>query len=193
MEHEELIRRRRRLFEKNPKHDEGSLNFNDRADGYGFGPSESMDDTLPYEQNRSLYRFNESRDVYGQPNPFGPIDQYTFRQAPLGSKHERYANDDYSAYAGPSYREHSYQNQKMRGRGPKGYRPKDEKIYEEVCFALTDDPKLDASTIEVRVTDGIVYLTGELLTRNDKKLAEAISERLPGVLDVRNSIRLSKS
>ncbi len=192
MHHEELIRRRRRLFENNPKHDEGSANFNDRADGYGFGPSESKHDSLPYEQDRSLYRFNESRDIYGQPNPYGPIDQYSFREAPLGSGHGRYGNDDYSAYGGPNYREHSYRNQKMRGRGPRGYRPKDEKIYEEVCSALTEDPELDASTIEVQVTDGVVILTGELPTRNDKKLAEAISERLPGVLDVRNSIRLTR-
>jgi hypothetical protein len=191
MHHEEFIKRRRRLFERDPSHDDESFNFNDRADGYGFGPSESKHDSLPYEQNRSLYRFNESRDVNGQPNPYGPIDQYSFREAPLGSGEGRYKNDDYSAFGGPNYREHSYSHQKMRGRGPKGYRPKDERIYEEVCSALTEDPILDASTIEVRVAEGIVYLSGELSTRNDKKLAEAISERLPGVVDVRNSIRLS--
>ncbi|HEX2494143.1 MAG TPA: BON domain-containing protein, partial [Steroidobacter sp.] len=47
-----------------------------------------------------------------------------------------------------------------RGKGPRGYRRSDERIREDVCDVLTDDPRVDASSIEVTVKDCEVTLSG---------------------------------
>lgn len=94
---------------------------------------------------------------------------------------ERFENDDYSRYAAPDYRE----------LGPRGYQRSDDRIYEEVCEALRDEPNVDATDISVTVRDRIVFLEGFAHNRMEKRIAEAVSEEIPGVLDVRNEIRLS--
>lgn len=77
------------------------------------------------------------------------------------------------------------------GRGPRGYRRSDERIKEDVCQCLTDDEHIDASNIEVAVNDREVTLTGTVSSRMQKRHAEDIIERLPGVSDVINSLRVS--
>lgn len=52
---------------------------------------------------------------------------------------------------------------------------------------------LDASDIEVKVQDGEVILAGTTSDRHMKRLAEDIAERVPGVKEVQNQIRLSKA
>jgi hypothetical protein len=79
-----------------------------------------------------------------------------------------------------------------RGRGPRGYRRSDERIREEVCDCLSDDDRLDASNIEVTVKDGEVQLSGTVNNREDKRYAETLVERLSGVKEVQNSIRVQQ-
>jgi osmotically-inducible protein OsmY len=79
-----------------------------------------------------------------------------------------------------------------RGRGPRGYRRSDERIREEVCDCLSDDDRLDASNIEVTVKDGEVQLSGTVNSRDDKRYAETLVERLSGVKEVQNSIRVQQ-
>jgi hypothetical protein len=105
--------------------DEMSVNYNDRPDGYGFGPSESVDDKQPYEKERKRVP-DMGHDEYGQRNQYGPVDQYNFRDMyerrwsrPGGYieeegeedwrdwDKERFSNDDYSRMAGPDFRESS--------------------------------------------------------------------------------------
>src|SRR5690606_11395561 len=43
-----------------------------------------------------------------------------------------------------------------RGRGPKGWQRSDERIREDVCERMANDPQLDASNIEVDVKNGEV-------------------------------------
>lgn len=76
------------------------------------------------------------------------------------------------------------------GRGPRGYRRSDERIRDDVCQCLTDDDHIDASDIEVTVNDREVMLTGTVSSRMQKRHAEDLIERLPGVRDVINSIRV---
>lgn len=78
------------------------------------------------------------------------------------------------------------------GRGPKGYRRPDERIEEDVNEALTDSPDLDASEIEVKVSNGEVILSGTVTERSAKRTAEDIAERCSGVKDVRNEIRVQR-
>jgi osmotically-inducible protein OsmY len=76
------------------------------------------------------------------------------------------------------------------GRGPKGYRPSDERIREQVNERLTMHPEVDASEVDVRVEKGMVTLTGTVEDRHAKRLAEDIAEDVFGVDDVRNELRV---
>ena len=132
----------------------------------------------------------------------------------------KYENDDYSQYSGAkrshhseysrdyggnydpgvngkglnqgSWTNHNESNDQrsLKGKGPKGYRPTDQRIYEEVCEALMRSHEVNAEEIEVIVKDGIVTLEGKVSARQEKRLAEITIEDLPGVLDVRNEISL---
>jgi hypothetical protein len=76
------------------------------------------------------------------------------------------------------------------GRGPKGYRRSDERIYEEVCERLTEHPSIDASDVEVSVSEGDVTLTGHVESRAVKHLSESMVETVPGVKEVHNQLRV---
>lgn len=80
-----------------------------------------------------------------------------------------------------------------RGRGPRGYRRSDKRISEEVSERLMQDGRIDASDLEVEVMDGVVMLTGTVDNRQIKRLAEEVVERVPGVTDVQNRVRLRES
>lgn len=101
----------------------------------------------------------------------------------------------YGGYGGRSGAEtgsHAYgADEQFRGRGPRGYRRSDERIREDICDMLTDDPYLDASNIEVTVKDCEVTLSGTVNSREDKRRAEDLVEGISGVRDVHNTVRVS--
>lgn len=76
--------------------------------------------------------------------------------------------------------------------GPRGYRRSDGRVRDEVCERLTDDHRVDATAIEVRVEDGVVYLQGLVADRGQKRRAERIAERAHGVEDVMNELRIRR-
>ena len=78
------------------------------------------------------------------------------------------------------------------GRGPKGYQRSDDRIREDVCDRLADDPHLDASDIEITVRNGEVTLAGFVRDRSDKRHAEDITEHISGVREVNNSLRVNR-
>ena len=77
------------------------------------------------------------------------------------------------------------------GKGPKGYKRSDERIREDVSEALYRDAYVDASEIEVAVSDGEVTLTGSVPEKRMKRLAHDIAENVSGVRDVHNNVRLA--
>ena len=77
------------------------------------------------------------------------------------------------------------------GRGPRGYRRSDAAIEEEACERLTDDWAVDATDVAVRVSDGEVTLSGTVATREQKRRAEECVERVRGVHDVLNQLRVT--
>ncbi len=79
------------------------------------------------------------------------------------------------------------------GKGPKGYQRSDERIREEVSDQLTFDHSIDASELTVEVKSGQVTLSGSVRDREQKRRAEDIAERVMGVTDVTNNLRVSKS
>ena len=123
----------------------------------------------------------------------------------------RFENDDFSPYAGPEFHEKGHpgvsgksrdgetwinrdeydEQRNFMGKGPKGYTRSDDRIYEEVCEALQDDPGVDATDIGVKVREGIVTLEGRARDRMEKRVAEMITVEVPGVLDVRNEIKIA--
>ena len=78
------------------------------------------------------------------------------------------------------------------GRGPKGYKRSDDRVREEICDRMTEDPMLDASEIEVEVIDGEVTLSGSVMSRDQKRRAEDVAERISGVRDVTNQLRMTR-
>jgi osmotically-inducible protein OsmY len=83
-------------------------------------------------------------------------------------------------YVGPNY----------VGRGPRGYQRTDERIREEVCDRLTEDPRIDASDIEVHMKGGELTLSGSVRTREEKRFTEDLVERITGVREVNNHLRV---
>ena len=77
-----------------------------------------------------------------------------------------------------------------RGRGPRGYKRSDQRIQEDVNDRLTDDSHLDATEIQVEVTDGEVTLTGNVGSRADRRRAEDIADSVSGVRYVMNNLRV---
>jgi Flp pilus assembly secretin CpaC len=57
---------------------------------------------------------------------------------------------------------------------------------------MTDDPMLDASEITVQVSNGEVMLSGTVPSREQKRRAEDVAERISGVKDVTNQLRISR-
>jgi hypothetical protein len=78
----------------------------------------------------------------------------------------------------------------FRGHGPKNYSRSDQRITEDLCERLTEDDHVDASAIEVQVSEGVVTLTGTVGDRRMKHRAEDLAERCGGVRDVENRIRV---
>lgn len=80
-----------------------------------------------------------------------------------------------------------------RGKGPQGYTRSDERIREDVSEMLTNDDRIDATNIEVRVDKGEVVLSGSVPDRWMKRCAEDCVEGLSGVKDVQNQIRVQQN
>jgi hypothetical protein len=78
------------------------------------------------------------------------------------------------------------------GRGPSGYQRPDARIHEDVCDRLTAHGEIDASRVEVRVDHGEVTLSGTVPDRRTKRLAEDVVDRVRGVSDVHNRLRLER-
>jgi hypothetical protein len=80
--------------------------------------------------------------------------------------------------------------EKVRPRGPKGYRRSDERIREDVCECIARSG-LNAEEVEVKVEGGEVTLTGTVDSRHDKRRLEDMVDDVFGVDDVHNHLRVS--
>lgn len=66
----------------------------------------------------------------------------------------------------------------------------DARINEDVCDRLCDSGEVDATEVEVRVSDGEVTLSGSVSDRNQKRRAEDLIEKVSGVREVHNNLRV---
>jgi BON domain-containing protein len=123
------------------------------------------------------------------------LDRESKPQSPdAAHPYERQFRGPYG-FAGPgSYPYSDVASEERRGRffgrGPKGYRRSDERIKEDISDRLMTHPDIDASDIEVAVTNGVVTLTGTTEDRHEKRLAEYIVEDVVGIDDVENRLKV---
>ncbi|HEX3864735.1 MAG TPA: BON domain-containing protein [Stellaceae bacterium] len=81
-----------------------------------------------------------------------------------------------------------YQGVSFRGVGPRGYHRSAERIYEDICDRLTENPFIDASDVEVTVSGGEVVLSGSIDSAISTYQVESIAREAPGVAVVRNNL-----
>lgn len=107
----------------------------------------------------------------------------------------RYGQGAGGASSGPGWGQGDYQSQSgartsFRGRGPKGYTRSDDRLKEMICERLTDDPDIDASEVSIDVASQVVTLTGTVDDRQAKYDVEETVERVGGVKDINNQLRV---
>ncbi|MDO9638414.1 MAG: BON domain-containing protein [Pseudotabrizicola sp.] len=139
--------------------------------GYGAGVS----GTEGWRENE--YRADASRGGYARGNERGVM-------ARAGDEIASWFGDEDAARR---------RDQDHRGKGPRGYQRSDERIREDVSDRLSDDPRLDASDIELTVEGGEVTLSGEVASRYAKRYAEDCADAVSGVSHVQNNLRVKRS
>ncbi|HET9241671.1 MAG TPA: BON domain-containing protein [Oligoflexus sp.] len=107
----------------------------------------------------------------------------------------RLGSDDRDQNQGWGRRSYDQQGQQsswneQRSRWPKSYKRSDERIKDDIHEELIRHGRIDASDVEVQVKDGEVTLTGQVSSRQDKRVAEELAEKVLGVHDVQNQLRV---
>jgi hypothetical protein len=74
--------------------------------------------------------------------------------------------------------------------GTRGYQRSDQRISEDVNDRLSISWDVDASDIEVKVSQGEVTLSGTVASRRERRVAEGIADSVAGVRDVHNELSL---
>lgn len=131
--------------------------------------------------------------------PYGAGDS-TDRRSRRSIHHDigsQYAHTD--TYGGAGFRQQGKrywfdegdQRSQFRGTRPRGYERSDERLRELACEKLTD-ADLDASDIEVTVSQGTVTLEGSVRARWMKHQAEDIVDDIGGVKDIDNHLRVKR-
>jgi hypothetical protein len=167
--------------------DQGYPDYGRRAAGmYGqreSGEGSSRSFARQYEDQGYPRYGGQSRGVYGQPEGGRGYEQ-TYGP---GREFGRGWTDE-GRLQGYGFGQGTYS-----GKGPKGYARSDSRIREDVCDRLTDDPQIDASEIDVKVSNCEVTLAGTVDSREAKHRAEDCAESIPGVRNVQNNLRVQES
>ena len=61
-----------------------------------------------------------------------------------------------------------------------------------MCDRLSEDYRIDASDIEIKVLDAEVTLTGTVHSREEKRRAEDIIETVSGVANIQNNLKVAQ-
>ena len=166
--------------------DQGYPDYGRRAGGmYGrpeSGEGSSRMFSRQYEDQGYPNYGRQSRGMYGQPEGGRGFEQ-TYGQ---GREQSRTWTDE-GRLQGYGFGQSTYS-----GKGPKGYSRSDDRIREDVCDRLTEDPQIDASEIDVKVANCEVTLAGSVDSREAKRRAEDCAETVSGVRNVQNNIRVQQ-
>lgn len=211
-------RRARRYEEDDPRermsrYEHGYRGDYDEYDDYDDYPGRAhAPDFGRYERSRAGFRRPYGAELYGAGRygaagygmglggwPYGAYDARRWDRRDYGG-HD-YGPDDERSFldrAGDEVaswfgNEEAEQRRAMdrghRGRGPKNYTRSDDRIREDVSDRIADDPHVDASALEVSVSDGEVTLDGIVDDRFAKRHTEDIGENVSGVKHLQNNLR----
>jgi hypothetical protein len=152
---------------------------------------------------KSPFRIFSRRKGMGEYNRYGEKDVRPdhFRQkGGFGRLYQSYESgtepslsghlEDADNWSQDSRSEASQENH--TGKGPKGW-SHSESILAQASEALYLHPSLDAREIEIRMNGETIILEGEVMNRQQKKMAERIVEQISGVNDVQNLLKLSRN
>ncbi len=172
--------------------------YSDRQEGYGegrgFAGYRGMGTEYGYGEDRHRDRGWGSTD-----SDWGRSDWRRGRESGRGGYGEdrgflERAGDEIASWFGDEDAERRRREDEMRaqhrGRGPRGYTRSDDRIREDVNDRLTDDPHIDASEIDVSVSNAEVTLSGTVDHRMTRRRAEDIVESISGVRHVQNNLRV---
>lgn len=101
--------------------------------------------------------------------------------------------DEQAALNDPWHERYRHGSPALETHGPKRHAPrdrKDEKIWDDVCDALTNAFDVDASRMDVDVDHSVVYLSGNVSSREEKYRAEQIAYHIFGVEKVHNKLHV---
>jgi osmotically-inducible protein OsmY len=161
----------------------------------GRGDWRRFDERADSDRNRGYARDTDWSNRWGArgldwSNQRGERDDYS-NQRGERSWWDR-TQDEVRSWMGDTEAEHRREID-HRGRGPRGYTRSDERIREDVSDWLMEDRYVDASEIDVTVSNGEVTLAGMVDSREAKRRAEDIAASAMGVKDVHNSLRVRSS
>ena len=164
--------------------------YRHRDDGYAnreYGRSDAYGPRYPQGDAADEYyrAAREQRDDFLRYEAQSPGAEFDYRDGNGGRQ-------PWPRERGGYWRQYESQRAPYAGRGPKDYKRSDDRVREEICDCMTDDPLLDASEIVVQVSNGEVMLSGSVLSRDQKRRAEDVAERVSGVKDVTNQLRVSR-
>ncbi|HZV38553.1 MAG TPA: BON domain-containing protein [Pseudoxanthomonas sp.] len=178
---------------RNGYRNEDSLSgYSQGRQGYSRRPEQNLGQGSYGQRDYGQGGYDQGNYGRGQESGHGDYPGSGYSGQDHGFTGSRY--DTGYAGLGNDYYNERGQAQRMagyRGRGPKNYRRSDERITEDLNERLTEDSLLDASEINVSVSDGVATLQGTVENRWMKHRAEDIADACSGVKDVRNEIRVS--
>jgi hypothetical protein len=162
----------------------GQRGFNQAGFGEGYGLSRYGQSGYEQSGMRSSGATRSQRGGSQQADGWtGEPDEMRW-----GRQQGLYGSSEYGGYISSQRSQKSYQSHV--GKGPKGWQRSDERIREDVCESLARHPEVDASDIDVKVQNCEVTLTGNVTEREAKRIAEDVVERVFGVKDVQNQIKV---
>ena len=150
---------------------------------YGNGYRNRSEYGAPYS-GRSYY--DEPRPMYGR----GEIQRNVGYGETRGSGRYPAQSMDQGRIAASEYGRSQFS--RRFGQAPKGYKRSDERVREDVCDRLCQDWDLDASDVEVSVSNGEVTLSGTVADRDQKFRVEHIADSVAGVNEVHNQLRVKR-
>jgi len=173
--------------------------------GRGGMSSEGVPYRAPFEGSQySSYGFGDDDGFRGQ-SRFGPYgrgsgnDDYPGGESRIGGafgagegRTGTYGYETYGRSSSGRWGRDSgvFERGEHTGRGPRGYQRSDSRIQEDVCDRLCQYGQVDATGIDVRVSNGEVTLEGFVSDRQQKRLAEDVIEDISGVKDVANHLNV---
>lgn len=159
----------------------GERDYGDRSYERGSGQRDYRDlqESATPSWQRGMYygespRY-EGRDFGERGRGWGGSSERSYDQG-------RYASSQYDANTG----------QRRSGRGPKGYKRSDDRVREDVCDRLSQQYDIDASEVEVTVSNGEVTLAGTVSDRDQKFRIEHLADSVGGVNEVHNQLRVRR-